>query len=528
MPTSPLPPGSTVAAYYRDSGGPEQERSVDQQRAAVADYCRQHGLTLVREFADEASPGSSTIGRDAFRRMVAWLRELAPEPDEGNRQADAPGGVICWDMARFARNQLDSDYFRSDLRRRGYILIFINSPIPPGPMAPTFETVLSWKAAEDLEEMRKNIRRGMRSRILARGSDGGYLNLWPGKVPAGFRAERYELGRTRAGHPRLVQRIVPDRGRTWERVALAFELRAQGLPISRIHQDARLYRTVDGYVHLFKRRVYCGDLEWGGEVIEDWIEACVSRELWDQVQALPQRTWTLTSPRSGTGRYPLTGWLRCGACGGPMTGSTSTSSYKGRQYVYRRYRCAQAGHHFNGHTNFFPSAYDIEREVYAVLTREVLTPDALFSMLEGARPGDEDRDRLRAEVDELRAETGDLDIQIGRLVDQVERYGPDAEIAKRLTERRQEKQQTASRMARLERRVARAQAEPVPEAVIRAFCNHAREALLVGDVPAVREVLAQILRSVMVWPDGMGLVEYVAAFGDAQGRLERAKFRWCR
>ena len=526
MPSSSIPPGSTVAAYYRDSGGPEQERSVDQQRTAASDYCRQHGLVLVREFADEATSGSSTSGRDAFRRMVVWLRELAPEPERGKRMPDAPDAVLCWDMKRFARDDRDSAFFRADLRRRGYMLLFISDRIPSGDMAPVFESMLSWKAQQDLDDMRKDIRRGLRARVLAVGPDGGYLNLWPGKVPAGFRAERIELGRKRSGQPRIVQRLVPDRGGTWERVRRAFELRAHDMTIKRIHEETRLYTTFYGYDHLFRRRIYCGDLEWGGEVVEGWIEPCVPREIWDQVQERPRRTWALESPRSGTGRYPLTGWLRCGACEGPMSGTTSTSSYKGRQYIYRRYHCSRAGGR-PGHVDFYPRAFDIERQVFAILAREVLEPDALFSMLAGTRPGDEERERLLVEVDRLGADVETLERQIQRLVDQVELHGPDAGIANRLQVRRKEKQAAASRMARLERKAYRLRLDPIPEAVIRAFCEHARDVLLSADVPAVREVLTPILDAVTVWPDGRGLVRYMVAFGQDQGAVQESAFRWC-
>ena len=527
MPDSPLPPGSTVAAYYRDSGGPEQERSVDQQRAAAAEYCRQNGLVLVREFADRATPGSSTIGRDAFQAMVAWLRELAPEPERGKRLADAPDAVLCWDMRRFARNERDSAFFRADLRRRGYALLFLSDRIPGGDMAPVFEAMLAWKAQQDLRDLAKDVRRGLWSRLMTTGPDGGYLNLWPGKAPAGFRGEPHEIGRTRTGKPRIVQRIVPDRGGTWERVRRAFELKAQDVPIKRIHEAVKLYASLYGYRFLFKRRIYCGDLEWGGEVVEDWIEPCVPRELWDRVQETPHRAWAMASPRSGTGRYPLTGWLRCGSCDGPMSGSTSTKAYKDRQYRYRRYHCSRASKMPDTHTDFYTHAFDIERQVFAVLAREVLTPEALFSMLEGTRPGDQERTALLAEVERLGAEVKGLERLIGRLVDQVERHGPDAGIAKRLQRRRTQKQQAASRMARLERRAYRMRSDPVPEAVIRAFCDHAQEVLLAGDVPEVRDLLRSVLESVTVWPDGRGLVRYRVAFGQDQGAIQEAEFNWC-
>lgn len=39
---NPLPPGTRVLAYARDSGGAQQERSVDQQIAEIAAYCQAH------------------------------------------------------------------------------------------------------------------------------------------------------------------------------------------------------------------------------------------------------------------------------------------------------------------------------------------------------------------------------------------------------------------------------------------------------------------------------------------------------
>jgi len=455
---------------------------------------------------------------------------LGPEPERGKRQPDAPAGVICWDMKRFSRNERDSDFFRADLRRRGYEPIFISDRIPPGDMAPTFESMLSWKAQQDLEDLSKDISRGLRDRVLARGPDGRYLNLWPTKVPAGFRGEPYHLGQLRDGRPRVVQRLVPDKGGTWEQVARAFALRAQGAASKRIHEETDLFRTYHGYDYLYRRRLYCGDLEWAGTVVENWIEPCVAREVWDAVQERRAReARDRPPPRAGTGRYMLSGWIKCGICGGGMGGSTSTIKRAGGvRYRYRRYKCTRNGRKLERHVNFYPPAFDVERSVIEVLAEEVLVPDALFAMLDGARIGEEEQGRLQDRLQRAQAEADRLDAQIGHLVDQVERFGADAGIARRLRERRAQQGRAEARLHKLERRLASTKAEPVPGEVIRAFCDHTRDVLLTGSVAEVRDVLRTILEWVVVWPDGSGVVRYALAFGEDRGQVQERKIRWCR
>jgi DNA invertase Pin-like site-specific DNA recombinase len=120
-PACPLPPGSDVYAYLRDSGGDDQD--LASQRDYVIGYCKRHRLNLFRVFEDSALKGSSTVGRDEFEEMI----DLA-------RSSDKPlvAGILYWDIKRFARNKDDSQFFKADLRRRGYRLISLSDNIPEG------------------------------------------------------------------------------------------------------------------------------------------------------------------------------------------------------------------------------------------------------------------------------------------------------------------------------------------------------------------------------------------------------------
>ena len=65
-----LPAGATVWAYLRDSGGTNQDRSVDQQLEIVREYCARHHLVLERVFADAARQGDSTDSRAELWKLL--------------------------------------------------------------------------------------------------------------------------------------------------------------------------------------------------------------------------------------------------------------------------------------------------------------------------------------------------------------------------------------------------------------------------------------------------------------------------
>ena len=123
----PLAPGARVWSYLRVSGDEQADRGlpIAGQRRAHQEYADRHGLIIVRWFVDEAKSGGSTVGRDAFNDMVYLARQ----------QPRAADGILLWDLKRFARNITDSQFYKADLRRRGWTGSPI-APLPGGPRAP--------------------------------------------------------------------------------------------------------------------------------------------------------------------------------------------------------------------------------------------------------------------------------------------------------------------------------------------------------------------------------------------------------
>jgi DNA invertase Pin-like site-specific DNA recombinase len=59
-----------AVAYYRHSAEDKQENSVPIQREHITRFAREHGIKIIKEFADRGKSGLSTRGRHAFNEMI--------------------------------------------------------------------------------------------------------------------------------------------------------------------------------------------------------------------------------------------------------------------------------------------------------------------------------------------------------------------------------------------------------------------------------------------------------------------------
>lgn len=211
MPVNLLP-GARFAAYLRDSGGERQELSTAQQEGEIRTWCDRRGLLLTTIFRDEARPGSSTVSRQAFQDCIYHFR-----------QPDCPeAGLVIWSFSRFARDIDDAQFFRADLRRRGFTVVSITDDIPEGPMGRLFEAVIDWKNEQFLEDLSRDVKRGLRDLVQQYGAV-------PGTPPRGFIRQPVVIGRRRDGRERIAHRWIPDPELT-PSIRRAFELKAAGRP----------------------------------------------------------------------------------------------------------------------------------------------------------------------------------------------------------------------------------------------------------------------------------------------------------
>lgn len=309
--------GSRVVAYFRDSGGKDQDLSVEQQLDEAGRFCQKSGLVLVRTFADAARSGRRVVGRDQFLEMIDYLTR------EGHTEA----GVLFWNYDRLARDYDDSSYYIALLRRFGLQVHSLTDNIPPGLEGRLFEAILNYKAAKFSEDLSKNVKRGMKHLVTA-------YKAWPTSTPpTGYIRVPEEIGKRRDGSAHIIYHLQPD-PKIAPLVTLAFQMRARMSDYREIHTATGLFTTKTGYSNLLRKSIYTGTFIYRGEEFPDFCPPLIDLDTWQEVQKI-NAAWTqrtgVFSPRGSNSSYLLTGLIYCKQCGSMMYGV----SVKGKWFYYR-------------------------------------------------------------------------------------------------------------------------------------------------------------------------------------------------
>lgn len=316
-----LESGDTVFAYCRDSGGKEQERSVDDQIAEIREYADALGVIVVKVYADRGITGT-TDDRPQFQHMIADCRQ-SPPPVQG---------IIVWHLNRIGRNELDRQFYISDLRRRGLVVRSVSQKMLDGPLAGPMEAMLAWHDEQFIRDLRIDVKRGL-ERVGEHRNHGM-------RVPAGYRRTIVQIGTHRDGTPRNVQRWQPDPEKV-SRVVLAFRMYAAGNSFREIHRATDLFEAVSSYGKMFRNPLYIGVVRVGDYRRVDDSLRIVSDELWEAAQ---KRNNAPPLGRSQHSQYLLSGLARCGICGSAMVGQTNRSvrerMEKPNRKTNRYYRCS--------------------------------------------------------------------------------------------------------------------------------------------------------------------------------------------
>ena len=181
-PTSPVGaaagPADLQLSNEEAQGG--ESSSITNQRTIIQNYCRQNGITLVREFADDGWSGGN-FDRPAFQEMMRQL-------EQGRANT-----VITKDLSRLGRDMREASYYAEQF--------FPEYGIRYIAIGDNFDT-----EHENIKGGCVNLKRGYNGNLTSRetGSVGGQTvkHMCPVRTTTFTRAAR-----TAAGHQAVVQYI---------------------------------------------------------------------------------------------------------------------------------------------------------------------------------------------------------------------------------------------------------------------------------------------------------------------------------
>jgi len=477
-----------LAAYLRDSGGDRQEASTDRQHSEILEWAANNRAVIAAVYRDEARPGSSTVGREAFLEMIHAFRSPACDLN----------GLVIWSWSRFARDIDDAQFYRADLRRRGFELHSVVDPIPEGPMGRFIEAAIDWKNQQFLIDLSKDVRSGLHNLVLQHG-------CIPGTPPKGFIRQPVELGRRRDGSPRIGHRWVPD-PELIPLVRLAFEMKAAGATLREISQATGLFKPKHSWIDFFTNKIYMGVLEYGGNVIEHYCEPIVSPELWDACQPTSDgkvRNGGSNHPRRARSSHLLSGLLRCGRCGSAMSGHTRP----GRPGSYY---CARQRSRRDCDLPMTPAPV-LERAVLEELKAVMADP----IILQAER--DRLRERFAGQQEELagqlaaqRQRLAETRRQIGRLTDAIAESGHSRALLAKLTELERDETACQAEISRLEHLIDDSSLY-LSDQELADLAARNRRALEAATPDQLRQILRGLVKVITVDRDGrnvLGSIEF--------------------
>ena len=308
-------PQSCAVIYCRYSSKGQRDVSIDQQIKACQEYADRVGLTVVDVYDDHAMTGTND-NRPAFQKMI--IESSARKWTQ----------VLVYALDRFARDRYDSAVHKHTLKENGVRVVSVTEPVSDDPTGVLIESMLEGFAEYYSKELRRKIMRG----------------------------QQYNAEHCLAG-PKTTLPLGYDRGpdghyvineKEAEIVREIFNRVLGGEKIIDIYTDlnSRGIRTKKGkefnkssFGKMLSNERYIGTYIWSTYRIENGIPAIIDHTTF---QAVQDKICTKPNPRSPLGStrrrtddqmYMLTGKLRCGKCGAPMTGISGTGKM-GKKYFY--------------------------------------------------------------------------------------------------------------------------------------------------------------------------------------------------
>ena len=505
-----------TAAYTRYSSDAQREASTRDQLRNIVAWCERAGWPAPAVYSDEAISGARA-DRPEYARLLAVA-------ESGHIDA-----ILVDDLSRLSRDQIETARAVRLFKHWGVRLVGVSDGVDTERTGHELEVGLRGIMSEAyLRDLAEKTHRGLKGQALDGKSAGG--------LPYGYKSIALEDGYGRAidaDQAAIVRRIYERFAAGASPRTIAAELNADAVasPRQGAWVQSAIYGDTKRGIGILANPIYRGRLIWNRSrwvkhpetgrrlrrerpesewiVHDDEALRIVPQDLWESVQArigaVREKTKAARAKhgqnaRSGRpSRHLLSGILRCGICGAPMTVSGSNP---------KRYGCST--HRDRGTCDMrytVPQAI-VENKILEGLRSELLTDEAfaLFerearAMLKQQQP---DVGSLRQALAKAERERDNImhAIRAGIVTDTTKQALLDAE----------------STIDQAQQAIDQAQSNRPEQILPRArdtWRNMVEHLADVDDVNAARDNIKALIGEVKVMPDGDELVAEMAAGASA-------------
>lgn len=348
----------TAAAYIRVSTDDQLDYSPGSQLDEIKNYAVQNGFHLLEEYIFTESEGHSgrrAENRPEFQKMIATSKSKTKPFD----------AILVWKFSRFARNQDESTFYKSMLRKKlGIDVISVSEPMLDGMYGRLIETIIEWQDEFYSYNLAMEVSRGMTKK-----AELGEPQVAP---PLGYKIP----------YKGASPEIVPEEA---EIVRLVFKMFIDGtgvFGIARHLSDCGITGKRGGAIwssnlrRMLSNPYYAGYSRWNGITAKGSFPPIIEEEVFKKTQQLLD---TKKNPKYAKPeelfKHWLSGIVYCSSCGKRLA-SQAIQGAKGRYIIF------QCGGYARGicKTSHYVREYRLENTIIASLKQVLDLGDVNFTV----------------------------------------------------------------------------------------------------------------------------------------------------
>ncbi|HEX7586527.1 MAG TPA: recombinase family protein, partial [Patescibacteria group bacterium] len=332
--------------------------SLEHQEDLCRAYCQNKGIEIVGLYREEGA-SAKTADRAEFLRAIEYCRK-------NKGQVDA---FVVYKVDRFARNTEDHFYVRKMLIDYGVTLHSVTEPIGNNPAEKFIETVLAGSAEFDNAIRTQRCVDGMAMRINQ--------GIYPFMPPLGYDCQHARRRGEKKNEPdQPNEKIFPIIQKGLQEFSKGFYSQAEmkilfdKWGLSKIRGKKTLPQLVSRIFDQYLK-YYAGIIvnPWTNEEVKGLHKSMITKEEFFKIQTILSGKSNRVKRVRLNPNFPLRRTVKCGYCGGQLTGSCSHGN-GGKYYYYHCYNkdCSMYGKAIN--------KKDLENDFVGYLKR--ITPKKKF------------------------------------------------------------------------------------------------------------------------------------------------------